>query len=322
MARKSSDPDKPNARNSTGAGRDPSLDATSPAEGTSGAPIFVVVSDPSFFERVQTECTSVPPDLEFYPDVSRLFVQLESMGKFGLAFALFAERFGNDVDASEVRKLRLDFPQVIPLVILESCDQQCEHRLLSVGVHRIMLPPFGQIDLASEIATVAPNVPSFKRHPDLMNRGQLRLDLLIPSDLSYVLGINYEISMLLKEFGFPQQDSRINIPLACDEAITNAIVHGNKYQPDKKVNIQIYISNSRFRIRVRDQGDGFDFNSLADPRKGDNIHRSSGRGVFLMRNIMNTTEYKEGGCVLELEKLNPNAKRGGSNSNNNSNHND
>jgi serine/threonine-protein kinase RsbW len=314
MARKSSDPENSNARDATGDGRDPSIDATSPAKRSSGSPIFVVVSDPLFFERVRTECANVPADLEFYPDVAKLLAQLEASDKIGLAFALFAERFGSDIDPSDVRKLRLDFPQVIPMVILESCDQQCEHRLLSVGVHRIMLPPFEQIDLASEIANVAPNVPSFKRHPDLMYRGQLRLDFLIPSDLSYVLGINYKISMLLREFGFPQQDSRINIPLACDEAITNAIIHGNKSHPDKKVNIQIYISNSRFRMRVRDQGDGFDFDSLADPRKGDNVHRSSGRGVFLIRNIMNTADYKEGGCVLELEKLNPNAKRSGSNS--------
>lgn len=317
MARKFSDSDNSNARNSTGDGRDPSSNAEAPAQGSSGSPIFVVVSDPSFFERLRTECANVPPDLEFYPDVGKLIAQLESAGKIGLAFALIAERFGSDIDPSDVRKLRLDYPQIIPLAILESCDQQCEHRLLSVGVHRIMLPPFEQIDLASEIATVAPNVPSFKRHPDLMNRGQVRLDFLIPSDLTYVLGINYEISMLLKEFGFPQQDSRINIPLACDEAITNAIVHGNNSNPDLKVNVQIYISNSRFRMRVRDQGDGFDFDNLADPRRGDNVHRSSGRGVFLIRNIMNTVEYKEGGCVLELEKLNPNAKRSGPNSINN-----
>jgi serine/threonine-protein kinase RsbW len=238
------------------------------------------------------------------------------MEKVGLAFVLLAERFGHDIDVAGMRKLRIDFPQAVPFVVLESCDPQCEHRLQSVGVHGIMLPPFDQIDLANAMATLAPNVPTFKRHPDLMHRGQIRLDFLIPSDLSYVLGVNYEVSLLLKEFGFPQQDARINIPLACDEAITNAIIHGNKSQPDKKVNIQIYLSNSRFRIRVRDQGEGFDFESVADPRAGENVHRASGRGVFLMRSIMDTVEYKEGGRVLELEKLNPNAKRGGTNSNN------
>jgi len=310
MARKSSEPEKPDARISRGNG------APTPANGTTGSPIYGVVSDPSFFERVRSECSNVPPNIEFHADVPHLLASLESTEKIGLAFVLFAERFGHDIDVSGVRKLRIDFPQVIPVVILESCDPQCEHRLQSVGVHGIMLPPFDQIDLANVIATIAPNVPSFKRHPDLMHRGQVRLDFLIPSDLSYVLGLNYEISLLLKEFGFPQPDARINIPLACDEAVTNAIIHGNKSQPDKKVNVQIYLSNSRFRIRVRDQGEGFDFESVADPRDEENVHRASGRGVFLMRSIMNTVEYKEGGRVLELEKLNPIAKRGVANSDN------
>jgi serine/threonine-protein kinase RsbW len=309
MARKSSDPEIPENRNSTGPAPDASGDSPTPAHRLSGTPIYGVVSDPSFFERLQTECRNVPGGIDFYADVPKLLVGLEAAGKFDLAFVLFAERDGSDIDVIGVRRLRLDFPQVVPLVILETCDQQCELRLLSVGVSGIILPPFDQIDLAAEIASAAPNVPSFKRHPDLMNRGQIRLDFLIPSELTYVSGINYEISILLKEFGFPLQDARINIPLACDEAITNAIVHGNKSQPEKKVNVQIYLSNSRFRIRVRDQGAGFDFESLADPRHGENVHRSSGRGVFLMRNIMDTVEYKEGGRVLELEKLNPNSKR-------------
>jgi len=302
MARKSSDPISPE-------------DLTSAAKGMRGAPVFAIVSDPSFFERIRTECTNIPPTIEFHPNIERLIARLESTARIDLAFALIAERFGNDVDVYAVRKLRLDFPQIVPVVLLEACDQQCELRLQSVGVHSIMLPPFEQIDLERELATVAPNVPNFKRHPDLMTRSQLRLDFLIPSDLAYVLGINYEISMLLKEFGFPQQDARINIPLACDEAITNAIVHGNKSQADKKVNVQIYLSHSRFRIRVRDQGEGFDADGVADPREGENVHRASGRGVYLMRKIMDLVEYKEDGRVLELEKLNPNSKRNGSPSN-------
>ncbi len=297
MARKSSDSGTPDPVISQG--------------GKNGPPVYAVVSDPSFFDRIRTECTNVPPEIDFYPDAPKLLTYLGAARKTGLAFVVFAERFGHDIDISGVRQLRIDFPQIVPLVILEACEPQCEHRLQAVGVHRIMLPPFDQIDLAREIDSVAPNIPSFKRHPDLMRRGQIRMDFLIPSDLSYVLGINYEISMLLKEFGFSQPDARINIPLACDEAITNAIIHGNKSQPEKKVNVQIYLSHSRFRIRVRDQGAGFDFDSVADPRSGDNVHRASGRGVFLMRKIMDTVEYKEGGRVLELEKLNPAARGNG-----------
>lgn len=269
-----------------------------------GAPVFAVVPDPEFFERVRSSCSGVPGSTEFFPSIAKLSSQLSQRDKPGLAFVLIVERDGRNVDVSSLRQLRLDFPQLVHLVILEACDQQVELRLQSVGVSAILLPPFEELDISHEISTVTPNVPSFKRHPDLMNRGQLRIDFLIPSDLSYVLGLNYEISLLLKEFGYSHQDARINIPLACDEAVTNAIVHGNRSQPDKKVNIQIYLSRSRFRIRVRDQGEGFDVSAIGDPRDGENVHRPSGRGIFLMRRIMDVIEFKEGGRVLEMEKRN------------------
>jgi serine/threonine-protein kinase RsbW len=137
-----------------------------------------------------------------------------------------------------------------------------------------------------------------------MRRSNVRMDFLIPSDLSYVIGVNYQISNLLKEFGFPPQDTRVNIPLACDEAITNAIVHGNRSDPARKVNIQVYVSPNRFRIRVRDEGDGFEVARVADPTHGEALLRPSGRGVYLMRNIMDVVEFKEGGRVVELEKKN------------------
>lgn len=295
-----------------------SVDSATEVNGKRDAPVFAVVSDPAFFERIRSECSNLPAKIDVYATLSLLLSRLEAMDKLGLAFVLLLEREGGVIDIAGVRRLRLDFPQIIPVAIVEHCDQQCELRLQSIGVQSIMLPPFDQIDIAHEISTITPNVPKFKRHPDLMRRGQARLDFLIPSDLSYVLGINYKISMLLKEFGFSQQDSRINIPLACDEAITNAIVHGNESQPDKKVNVQVYISHSRFRMRVRDQGDGFDADSVADPRDGENIHRSSGRGIFLMRNIMDSVEYKEGGRVIELEKRNQNMKRNGAANSNSS----
>jgi serine/threonine-protein kinase RsbW len=125
--------------------------------------------------------------------------------------------------------------------------------------------------------------------------------------LSYVLGVNHLVSMLLKEFSFPASDYRINIPLACDEAITNAIIHGNRSDTEKKVSIQIYVSFSRIKVRIRDQGEGFDAATVEDPTEGVNLLRPSGRGVYLMRSIMDTVEYREGGRVLELEKANANA---------------
>jgi serine/threonine-protein kinase RsbW len=279
------------------------------------AAVFVVASDEPFLERVRTEC-AVPSERASFRTIEQLIEVLSELERIHLAFVLLVEQSGADIDSAALRRLRLDFPQIVVIAILDECDQRCSLRLQSIGVHSILLPPFSDIDVGKELATAIPNVPQFKRHPDLMKRGQARLDFLIPSDLSYVLGINHTVSLLLKEFGFPLQDVRVNIPLVCDEAITNAIVHGNKRDPEKKVNVKIYVSHSRFRIRVRDQGEGFDVSTVEDPREGENVLRSSGRGVFLMKNIMDVVEYKEDGRVLELEKLNTDAA-----SNNNSNKN-
>lgn len=276
--------------------------------------VFAVSTDKSFYRRVRSKCADFPENVHRVTSIPGLLKRLSEFEKINLAFVLLVEKTGRDIDTPSLRKLRLDYPQVVLVAMLEEYDQQSGLRLQSIGVHSILLPPFEQVSINREVASATPNVPQFKRHPDLMRRGQARLDFLIPSELSYVLGINYEISLLLKEFGFSQKDARVNIPLACDEAITNAIVHGNNSQPEKKVNIQIYVSKSQFRIRVRDQGSGFDVENVADPREGDNVHRGSGRGIFLMRNIMDSVKFKEGGRVLELEKRNTETNRSNANS--------
>jgi len=286
-----------------------SSDRTTPTPAASppmrgGRAVFIVATDAAFLERVLRECEDAPAGVARYSNLDQLSQALGQLERIQLAFVLLVEHRGADLDIHALRQLRLNFPQLVILSVLEGCDQQTELRLHSIGVQGILLPPFNRINLAREIASALPNVPNFKRHPDLMRRSNVRMDFLIPSDLSYVIGVNYQISNLLKEFGFPPQDTRVNIPLACDEAITNAIIHGNRSDAAKKVNIQVYVSPNRFRIRVRDEGEGFDLARVADPTRGDALLRPSGRGVYLMKNIMDSVEFKDGGRVVELEKRN------------------
>jgi anti-sigma regulatory factor (Ser/Thr protein kinase) len=272
--------------------------------------VFIVATEADFLERALRECQDPPTGAARYSTLPALSQALSKLERITLAFVLLVERRGIDLDIPELRRLRLDFPQLVILSLLEECDQQSSLRLQSIGVHEILLPPFERINLTHEIMSAVPNVPNFKRHPDLMRRSSVRMDFLIPSDLTYVIGVNYQISQLLKEFGFPAQDTRVNIPLACDEAITNAIIHGNRSNPEKKVSIQLYVSPNRFRIRVRDEGEGFELERVADPTRGEALLRPSGRGVYLMRNIMDTVEFKDGGRVVELEKKNSNGVNG------------
>lgn len=291
MVRKSSDPESRS---------EPQRPATERRE----APVFVVASDDAFLEELKRESPTLPPTSAHFENITDLGDTVVQLARLQLGFVLIVERDGRAIDIHALRRLRVEMPQLVILAIVGSCDQQSLLRLQSLGVHGVLLPPFSEIDVGAELDTAIPNVTHFKRHPGVMMRAQARLDILIPSDLSYVLGVNHEIALLLKEFGYPMQDVRVNIPLVCDEAITNAIVHGNRNDPSKMVNIQVYVSRGRFRIRVRDQGEGFDTERVEDPREGENVMRSGGRGVFLMRNIMDTVEYKEGGRMLEMEKRN------------------
>ena len=266
--------------------------------------VFVVATDSDYLKSVFSQCQDVPQSYSLFRTIPQLMEYLGGAGKIGLAFAVVVERSAGSVDALALRACKLEYPEVNFIILVDECEQRCYVRFQSLGVQSVLMPPFPGVSLKREIATALPNLPQFKRHPDLALRGGVRMDFVIPSDLSYVLGVNHLISMLLKEFSFPAPDYRINIPLACDEAITNAVIHGNGSDPDKKVSIQIYISASRINVRIKDQGSGFDVDRLENPTEGSNLLRSSGRGVYLMRSIMDTVEYKEGGRVLELEKAN------------------
>jgi anti-sigma regulatory factor (Ser/Thr protein kinase) len=273
--------------------------------------VFAVAADGSYLEQVFRACVEPPASASRFASLEALAEALAQFERIALAFVLIVERRGDQIDIPALRRLRVEFPQIVLMALLGECDQQSALRLQSIGVHGVLLPPFERINLGREIATAVPNVPNFKRHPDLMRRASVRVDFLIPSDLSYVIGVNYHISNLLKEFGFPPQDTRVNVPLACDEAITNAIVHGNQSRADKKVSIQIYVSPNRFRIRVRDEGAGFQPDRVSNPTQGDALLRPSGRGVYLMRSIMDSVVFRDGGRVVELEKRNPNGNANG-----------
>jgi serine/threonine-protein kinase RsbW len=272
-----------------------------------GTAVYIVASDREFLTRVLADCAEVPPDYRVFATIPELVKELSKIEKLNVAVVLIVEKNGDDVDAPELRLFKLNYPQIFFIVLLGACEQRNILRLQSLGVQNILLPPFSEVNISREISTALPNIPHFKKHPDLPKRGQMRVNFLIPSDLSYVLGLNHFISLMLKEFGFPVSESRINIPLACDEALTNAVLHGNGRDPNKKVNVQIYVSHSRFKIRVADQGNGFDVADVENPLKGENLLRSSGRGIYMMRSIMDSVEFKDGGKVVEMEKVNPGA---------------
>ena len=93
------------------------------------------------------------------------------------------------------------------------------------------------------------------------------------------------------------------IRLAVEEALVNAIKHGNQLHPDKDVQVECKLSPARLWISIADQGNGFDPQSLPDPTAPENLDRPSGRGVLLMQNFMSRVEYNAVGNRVEMEKF-------------------
>jgi len=91
-----------------------------------------------------------------------------------------------------------------------------------------------------------------------------------------------------------------NILIAVTEAVNNAINHGNRQNPDKRVHLDFATENKSLKFMVKDEGDGFDFENLPDPTDPENLEKISGRGVFLMRNLADEVEFSENGTKVEM----------------------
>lgn len=91
-----------------------------------------------------------------------------------------------------------------------------------------------------------------------------------------------------------------NIMIAVTESVNNAIVHGNQSNNEKNVHLKLSLEKSLIRFTIQDEGSGFDYHNLPDPTLPENINKTNGRGVFLMKNLCDEVTFKEEGRVAEL----------------------
>lgn len=92
-----------------------------------------------------------------------------------------------------------------------------------------------------------------------------------------------------------------NILISLTEAITNAIVHGNQADQSKKVHVNSLFEKNLIRVKIQDEGDGFDFEDVPDPTDPMNILTLNGRGVFLMHQLSDGVEYSNNGSTVEIQ---------------------
>lgn len=124
----------------------------------------------------------------------------------------------------------------------------------------------------------------------------------INSEISKVAEVEALIDNQSAMFKF-DDDVYGKLLLAVVEAVNNAIVHGNKSDSTKKVDITYIIESDFVEYRITDQGAGFDPNSIPDPTELENIEKFSGRGLFLMKNLSDEMEFSDNGRTVRLKFL-------------------
>jgi serine/threonine-protein kinase RsbW len=126
-------------------------------------------------------------------------------------------------------------------------------------------------------------------------------EVRIPSSTTEGQKVQERIISRLERIGFPARGI-FGVRLALEEALVNAIKHGNGLDPTKEVFVTCQISNDKVRVVIEDQGPGFRLQDVPDPTEDENLEKPGGRGIMLMRAFLSVVEYNERGNRVVLEK--------------------
>ncbi|MDO8303160.1 MAG: ATP-binding protein, partial [Sedimentisphaerales bacterium] len=116
-----------------------------------------------------------------------------------------------------------------------------------------------------------------------------------------------EILKEVKSNHFSQSDV-FGIRLSIEEALINAVRHGNNDNPHKKVCVAYSIAADKFEISIEDEGCGFSPVAVPDPRCGENLYKATGRGLLLIRTYMDSVDYNAAGNIIHMVKYKASVK--------------
>jgi serine/threonine-protein kinase RsbW len=136
-----------------------------------------------------------------------------------------------------------------------------------------------------------------------MSGAEYEVDIIINSNYKFIDIGHDVVKYVCNLIGF-DEDTTHWIILAVREGISNAIKHGNKQDESKKVKILLVFENKELHVSIEDQGEGFNPESVDNPLLPDNLLKSTGRGIFYIKNFMDEVKYefRDGKTILKMKK--------------------
>jgi serine/threonine-protein kinase RsbW len=148
--------------------------------------------------------------------------------------------------------------------------------------------------------------PGPKRHKPVNGHRPQKLVFTFFSDYEHGRSVQEKILTAVEKSGFVGP-SYFAIKLALEEALVNAIKHGNRLDPHKKVHVEAKVSHKKAEICIEDEGPGFERCAVPDPTAQENLTKCSGRGILLIEAYMNEVHWDRGGRRLRMVKKNEDA---------------
>lgn len=130
---------------------------------------------------------------------------------------------------------------------------------------------------------------------------RIRIEVEVPSDVRYIEKIVDLVARQCATLSFSPRHCSLNVPVALSEALSNAILRGNREDPAKHVRVRAAFDDSELVVEVTDEGAGFDLDRPHDPTSPEHLEDEDGRGIFLMKRLMDRVErFTAGGNVVRL----------------------
>ena len=190
----------------------------------------------------------------------------------------------------------------IVVVLTSDATVETAIQALNLGANNFLHKPPNSEEILNVLWRATKQREIFLENEDLNPFTQRTIHIEIPSQLKFIKGISHNIIADAKLMGYDENELRDKIPVTVDEAVTNAIKHGNKFQEDKKVSIDATIDDEKIKIIIADEGSGFDVKSVPDPTDPMNFLKPSGRGILFMKIGMDDVRYNEKGTIVTLIK--------------------
>src|SRR3954467_13457449 len=120
---------------------------------------------------------------------------------------------------------------------------------------------------------------------------RVTLNVELPSDVSYIERVVDPVRLSCAELSFNAHHVALNVPVALSEALSNAILRGNHESPEKRVRVHADVDTTRLVVEIADEGIHFDLDhDTRDATSDENLEREDGRGLFLMRKLMDDVQ--------------------------------